>query len=59
MRAPIVALSREQLTVSEIGERVGCHPRTVRSWIHRFNVDGQIGLGDRDRPGLAALREAV
>jgi len=51
MRARIVALSWEQLTVPEIAERVGCRPRTVRSWIHRFNADGLTGLGDRDRPG--------
>jgi transposase len=36
---------------ARIAERAGCHPRTVRSWIHRFNADGLVGLGDRDRPG--------
>jgi transposase len=51
MRARIVVLSWQQLTVPEIAVRVGCHPRTVRSWLHRFNAGGLVGLGDRDRPG--------
>jgi transposase len=51
MRARIVVLSWSGLAVPEIAGRVGCHARTVRSWLHRFNDGGVAGLGDRVRPG--------
>ena len=50
-RAQIVSSSWEGLAVPAIADRVGCHARTVRSWLHRFNAEGLDGLGDRDRPG--------
>ncbi|WP_412747767.1 helix-turn-helix domain-containing protein [Krasilnikovia sp. M28-CT-15] len=39
------------MPVREIALRVGCHPRTVRSWIHRFNAEGLAGLDGRGRRG--------
>jgi transposase len=51
LRARIVALSWSGLTVPQIAEQVGCHPRTVRQRLHRFNADGVPGLGDREGRG--------
>ena len=51
VRARIVTLSRAGHTVPQIAERVGCHPRTVRQRLHRFNADGVPGLGDREGRG--------
>ncbi|WP_373320614.1 helix-turn-helix domain-containing protein [Rhizocola hellebori] len=28
---------------------LGCDPRTVRMWIHRFNAEGVGGLGKQSR----------
>src|ERR1700761_7469666 len=53
-RARIVALSWDGLTVPAIAARTGCHPNTVRRWLHRFNADGIDGLGDR--PGAGRRR---
>jgi transposase len=47
----MVAASWDGFAVPEIAGLVGCHARTVRSWIHRFNAEGVDGLGDRQRPG--------
>ncbi|MEV7630729.1 helix-turn-helix domain-containing protein [Actinoplanes sp. NPDC089786] len=51
LRARIVTLSWSGLTVPQIARRVGCHPRTVRQRLHRFNSDGVPGLGDREGRG--------
>ncbi|GAB7042404.1 hypothetical protein JCM9533A_62540 [Catenuloplanes niger JCM 9533] len=51
LRARIVAASWDGRSVPEIAGQVGCHARTVRSWIHRFNARGVEGLGDRQRSG--------
>jgi transposase len=53
-RARIVALSWDGLGVPAIAERLGCHPKKVRRWLHRFNADGVGGLGDR--PGCGRKR---
>jgi transposase len=53
-RARIVALSRDGLGVPAIAGRLGCHPRKVRRWLHRFNAAGIDGLGDR--PGAGRRR---
>jgi transposase len=53
-RARIVALSRDGLGVPAIAGQLGCHPKTVRRWLHRFNADGIGGLGDR--PGAGRRR---
>jgi transposase len=53
-RARIVALSWDGLAVPAIAEQTGCHPNTVRRWLHRFNAEGIDGLGDR--PGAGRRR---
>ena len=53
-RARIVALSWDGLRVPVIAGQLGCHPRKVRHWLHRFNADGIDGLGDR--PGAGRKR---
>ena len=37
--------------VAEIATALGCHPKTVRQWLHRFNAHGVGGLGDLPRSG--------
>jgi transposase len=53
-RARIVALSWDGLGVPAIAEQLGCHPKKVRRWLHRFSADGIDGLGDR--PGAGRRR---
>jgi transposase len=40
--------------VPAIAGRLGCHPKKVRRWLHRFNAGGLDGLGDR--PGAGRRR---
>jgi transposase len=54
-RARIVAASWDGASVGELAQRLGCHPKTVYKWLHRFNahgLDGLDGLADLPRPGL-------
>ncbi|MFD5916739.1 helix-turn-helix domain-containing protein [Kitasatospora sp. NPDC058201] len=51
MRARIVALSWSGLRVAGIAAEPGCHPKTVRWWLHRFNELGPEGLEDRPITG--------
>jgi transposase len=53
-RARIVALSWDGLGVPAIAGQLGCHPKKVRRWLHRFNAGGIDGLGDR--PGAGRRR---
>ena len=53
-RARIVALSWDGLGVPAIAGQLGCHPKKVRRWVHRFNAAGLDGLGDR--PGAGRRR---
>jgi transposase len=53
-RARIIALSWGGLAVPAIAGRLGCHPKKVRRWLHRFNAGGLDGLGDR--PGAGRRR---
>jgi transposase len=53
-RARIVALSWDGLGVPAIAGQLGCHPKKVRRWLHRFNAAGLDGLGDR--PGAGRRR---
>ncbi|GAB1641441.1 helix-turn-helix domain-containing protein [Krasilnikovia sp. MM14-A1259] len=41
MRPQIVALSWTGLAVLQAADDLGCHARTVRSWIHRFNAEDE------------------
>jgi transposase len=53
-RARIVVLSWDGLGVPAIAGQLGCHPKKVRRWLHRFNAGGTGGLGDR--PGAGRRR---
>jgi hypothetical protein len=50
-RARIISCSWRGLRTTKIAEELGCHPKTVRERIHRFNAEGIDGLGDRLRTG--------
>ena len=50
-RARIVTLSWDGAQVGQIAAQLGCHPRTVYRWLHRFNAGGLDGLGDLPRSG--------
>ncbi|MFD9797016.1 helix-turn-helix domain-containing protein [Streptomyces sp. NPDC059070] len=54
LRARIITLSWDGHRVPQIAERLGCHHKTVRKWLHRFNTAGSEGLGDR--PGCGRKR---
>jgi transposase len=52
-RARIVTGSWDGTSVAELAQRLGCHPKTVYKWLHRFNAaHGLDGLADLPRPGL-------
>ena len=51
LRARIISLSWRGLRTTEIAEELGCHPKTVRKRLHRFNALGIDGLGDRPGSG--------
>jgi DNA-binding CsgD family transcriptional regulator len=40
-RARIVSLSWQGLRTVEVAEELGCHPKTVRTRLHRFNSEGK------------------
>ena len=50
-RARTISCSWQGLRNAKIAEELGCHPKTVRQRIHRFNAEGIDGLGDRPRTG--------
>lgn len=50
-RARIISLSWQGLRTAKIAGELGCHPKTVRKRIHRFNDEGIDGLGDRPGAG--------
>ena len=50
-RARIITLSWDGAQVGQIAEALGCHPRTVYRWLHRFNAGGIDNLGDLSRSG--------
>jgi transposase len=54
LRARIIVLSWDGHRVPVIAEQLGCHQKTVRRWLHRFNAEGPDGLGDR--PGCGRKR---
>ena len=50
-RARIITASWDGASVAEVAESLGCHPKTVYKWLHRFNTGGIDGLADLPRPG--------
>ena len=50
-RARIITMSWDGIQVGQIAAQLGCHPRTVYRWLHRFNQGGIDGLGDLPRSG--------
>ena len=50
-RARIITASWDGATVAQVAQSVGCHPKTVYKWLHRFNAHGLDGLADLPRPG--------
>lgn len=51
LRARMISLSWAGKHVTGIAAELGCHPKTVREHLHRFNVEGIDGLGDLPIPG--------
>jgi transposase len=52
-RAKIVTASWDGASVPELAQQLGCHPKTVYKWLHRFNeAQGLDGLADLPRPGV-------
>jgi transposase len=54
-RLVMILLSQQRWTATEIAELLGCDPRTVRRWVHRYNHQGAHSLADRRRPGRPRL----
>jgi transposase len=50
-RAKIITLSWAGWHTTAIAGGLGCHAKTVRLWLHRFNAEGLDGLADRPIPG--------
>jgi transposase len=50
-RARIITMSWDGAQVGQIAAQLGCHPRTVYRWLHRFNTGGIDYLGDLPRSG--------
>ena len=52
-RARIITASWDGASVPQLAQRLGCHPKTVYKWLHRFNeAHGIGGLADLPRPGV-------
>ena len=52
-RARIITASWDGASVTAVAQQLGCHPKTVYKWLHRFNqTHGIDGLADLPRPGL-------
>jgi transposase len=52
-RARIITASWDGASVPELAQQLGCHPKTVYKWLHRFNqAHGIDALADLPRPGL-------
>jgi transposase len=51
LHARIVARSWDGERVEAIAQELHCNPQTVRRRLHRFDMEGIDGLGDRAKPG--------
>jgi hypothetical protein len=54
-RLVMILLSQQDWPATKIAELLGCDPRTVRRWVHRYNTHGAGGLADRPRVGRPRL----
>jgi transposase len=54
-RLVMILLSQRGWSAATIAELLGCDPRTVRRWVHRYNTHGAHSLADRARPGRPRL----
>jgi transposase len=54
-RLVMIVLSQNGWPAATIAGLLGCDPRTVRRWVHRYNQIGAHGLGDLPRPGRPRL----
>jgi transposase len=54
-RLVMILLSHHGWSAATIAELLGCDPRTVRRWVHRYNHQGADGLTDRPRAGRPRL----
>jgi Helix-turn-helix domain len=50
-RARMIMLSAQRRTTTDLAEIFTTDKVTVRRWIHRYNVQGPVGLYDVPRPG--------
>jgi transposase len=50
-RARIISLSWQGLRTARIAEELGCHPKSVRKRLHRFNALGVDGLAESPGAG--------
>jgi transposase len=50
-RLHAVLLVAQGMSCPEVGQLLGDAPRTVESWVHRFEGEGLSGLVDLERPG--------
>jgi transposase len=51
----MILLSQHGWTAGTIAELVGCDPRTVRRWMHRYDAYGPNALAGRPRSGRPRL----
>jgi transposase len=54
-RLVMILLSQHGWSAATVAELLGCDPRTVRRWVHRYNTHGAHGLADRPRAGRPRL----
>jgi transposase len=54
-RLVMILLSQHGWPAATTASLLGCDPRTVRRWVHRYNQTGAHGLGDLPRPGRPRL----
>ena len=54
-RLVMILLSQQGWSAATIAELLGCDPRTVRRWVHRYNHHGAHGLADQPRSGRPRL----
>jgi transposase len=54
-RLVMILLSQHGWSAAAIAGLLGCDPRTVRRWIHRYNQAGAHSLGDLPRTGRPRL----